>query len=216
VKEIINNRTITNAKGEPEPKLSYVTEVHGGRVRPDGTELQWMVTFPLLSTRGVLPFFCRDLTPRERRVCAYLLIYLLTIYVLSLTNDQAQVPTNPSINTAHSSTALGIAFIRVSYPTEDGQFGDMSKRISDAIGTFPNIVSQDDSLENHEWELDVPLDFTGTLTPKPRLILTPLWLEGEERVGIYEVGIFAKGTDAGKAQTNVEDKDVGRIIWVRI
>ncbi|KAK7464144.1 hypothetical protein VKT23_006309 [Stygiomarasmius scandens] len=152
-----------------------------------------MVTFPLLSTRGVLPFFCRDLTPRERRV-----------------------PTNPSINITHSSNALGVAFIRVSYLTEDGQFGDMSRRISDAIGTFPNIVSRDGSLENHEWELDVPLDVTGTLTRKPRLILVPLGLEGEGRVGIYEVGIFAKGSDAGKVQTNVEDKDVGRIVWVQI
>ena len=45
--------------------------VEGGRVTPDRQELKWKVTFPKGVPRGVVPFWCHDLTPRERRVPAY-------------------------------------------------------------------------------------------------------------------------------------------------
>lgn len=47
--------------------------MQGGRKRPDGKEVKWSVTFPKgdlggQSTRGKVPFFCHDTTPRELRV----------------------------------------------------------------------------------------------------------------------------------------------------
>ena len=47
----------------------YAAGQEGGRVKPDGDELRWRVTFPNVEHgRGGVPFFCKDLTPRKRRV----------------------------------------------------------------------------------------------------------------------------------------------------
>ncbi|KAK5132617.1 hypothetical protein LTR08_008816 [Meristemomyces frigidus] len=51
--------------------VSYAEPVEGGRVTPDRQELRWKVTFPKGVERGVVPFWCHDLTPRERRVPAF-------------------------------------------------------------------------------------------------------------------------------------------------
>ncbi|KXT06162.1 hypothetical protein AC578_1379 [Pseudocercospora eumusae] len=48
--------------------ISYTSPKAGGRKRPDGVELQWRVTFPTGTDRGSVPFFCHDVTPRDRRV----------------------------------------------------------------------------------------------------------------------------------------------------
>jgi hypothetical protein len=48
--------------------LSYGKPRSGGRLLPDGREVNWEVTFPKGISRGNIPFFCTDVTPRERRV----------------------------------------------------------------------------------------------------------------------------------------------------
>lgn len=53
------------------PKASYAPSAAGARKRPDGQEVKWEVTFPIVNTgyqRGELPFFCHDVTPRILRV----------------------------------------------------------------------------------------------------------------------------------------------------
>lgn len=47
---------------------SYKKPQAGSRLRPDGVELKWEVTFPEGLERGILPFFCHDVKPRIRRV----------------------------------------------------------------------------------------------------------------------------------------------------
>jgi hypothetical protein len=52
-------------------KVEYQKPLAGARIRPDGQEIKWEVTFPVTTTgyqRGELPFFCHDLTPRSLRV----------------------------------------------------------------------------------------------------------------------------------------------------
>ena len=47
----------------------YAAGQQGGRVKPDGDELRWRVTFPNAEHgRGGLPFFCKDITARKGRV----------------------------------------------------------------------------------------------------------------------------------------------------
>lgn len=48
--------------------ISYEKPKAGGRTKPDGTELKWEVTFPKGVERGNVPFWCEDVTPRDRRV----------------------------------------------------------------------------------------------------------------------------------------------------
>lgn len=50
-------------------KWNFEEPKRGGRKRPDGVEMKWEVTFPSKDVaRGVVPFWCFDVTPRERRV----------------------------------------------------------------------------------------------------------------------------------------------------
>ena len=49
--------------------MRYLEEVEGGRERPDGKVLKWVITSPAEKDgRGTVPFFCGDITPREWRV----------------------------------------------------------------------------------------------------------------------------------------------------
>ncbi|TKA23830.1 hypothetical protein B0A50_06965 [Salinomyces thailandicus] len=48
--------------------FSYADPVEGGRKTPDRQELRWKLTCPVGVERGMVPFWCSDLTPRERRV----------------------------------------------------------------------------------------------------------------------------------------------------
>lgn len=67
ISDIINSR----AKAGGDDVL-YSPETPGGRTRPDGEILKWIITSPLPAegTPPPLPFFCGDVTPRESRVCA--------------------------------------------------------------------------------------------------------------------------------------------------
>ncbi|KAL2069745.1 hypothetical protein VTL71DRAFT_14424 [Oculimacula yallundae] len=56
---------------EGEIKAEYQAPQDGGRKRPDGIDVKWTVTQPVVDTgyqRGSLPFFCHDVTPRSVRV----------------------------------------------------------------------------------------------------------------------------------------------------
>ena len=48
--------------------ISYADPVDGGRTPSDGPDLKWKVTFSQGIERGAVPFWCHDVTPRERRV----------------------------------------------------------------------------------------------------------------------------------------------------
>ncbi|KAK1085321.1 hypothetical protein LTR33_002165 [Friedmanniomyces endolithicus] len=48
--------------------VGYAEPVAGGRRREDGLEVEWEVTFPVGAERGEVPFWCHDVTARERRV----------------------------------------------------------------------------------------------------------------------------------------------------
>ncbi|TKA80647.1 hypothetical protein B0A55_01858 [Friedmanniomyces simplex] len=48
--------------------VAYAKPVAGSRRREDGQDVKWEVTFPLGAERGEVPFWCHDVTPRERRV----------------------------------------------------------------------------------------------------------------------------------------------------
>ena len=54
---------------EGRKEALYLEETKGGRVRPDGQVLRWLITAPASEdVLGVLPFFCGDVTPRRLRV----------------------------------------------------------------------------------------------------------------------------------------------------
>ncbi|KAF8894828.1 glyoxalase-like domain-containing protein [Infundibulicybe gibba] len=84
----------------------------GGRTRPDGKTLEWIISAPEGENRGMLPFFCGDVTPRNWRV----------------ENDHA-----------NSTPSNGISHIRILAPPE--QFSTISRQITFAVGAPPNSVT---------------------------------------------------------------------------
>jgi hypothetical protein len=89
-----------------DSKVRYTDPVAGGRKRPDGVELQWKVTFPTGIERGVVPFWCHDITEREKRV-----------------------PISKKA-TKHPSGALGVAGVRIA--VDNGR----EKAVSEAVGAI--------------------------------------------------------------------------------
>lgn len=67
ISDAINSRA-----SETGSDVVYLPEVGGGRVRPDGEVLKWVISAPKEGGRqgevGALPFFCGDVTPRGLRV----------------------------------------------------------------------------------------------------------------------------------------------------
>lgn len=80
---------IKDRLAKTDTDISYQSPKEGGRLRPDGVELKWRVTFPINCSRGEAPFWCHDVTPRDRRVPG--------------TED----------NTSHPSGVLGMAGVEV-------------------------------------------------------------------------------------------------------
>jgi hypothetical protein len=92
-------------KGSP---VRYANPIAGGRKRPDGVELKWKVTFPTGVERGVAPFWCHDVTAREKRV-----------------------PISPEA-TRHASGAFGVAGVRVS--VDEGRVGAVRSSVQAITG----------------------------------------------------------------------------------
>ncbi|GJN89814.1 hypothetical protein Rhopal_002803-T1 [Rhodotorula paludigena] len=96
---------------------SYNPPVAGGRQRPDGEEVKWVVTFPKPTfERGAIPFWCHDTTPRELRV----------------PNDAAK--------TTHPSGATGVAGLTVRIPAE--AYDEAVKAYVELLGTPGEAVEE--------------------------------------------------------------------------
>ncbi|KAF2804560.1 uncharacterized protein BDZ99DRAFT_467256 [Mytilinidion resinicola] len=61
---------LTKSNAEGGLQVVYQQPQRGARNRPDGTRVEWEVTFPTGKgvQRGLAPFFCHDVTPRDLRV----------------------------------------------------------------------------------------------------------------------------------------------------
>lgn len=64
ISKIINERADSEGSG-----VKYLPEQNGGRKRPDGKVLKWVISTAAVGHgRGIVPFFCGDVTPRKWRV----------------------------------------------------------------------------------------------------------------------------------------------------
>jgi len=102
ISDIINRRSETPL---------YIDEVPGGRTRPDGEVLRWVISSPAKQD-SILPFFCGDVTDRRLRV-----------------------PTQPDSNTRHPSDARGIA--HVLFLTSPSTFAAASRELSVVLDSQP-------------------------------------------------------------------------------
>ncbi|KIO22748.1 hypothetical protein M407DRAFT_216117 [Tulasnella calospora MUT 4182] len=154
--------------------VKYLAPVEGGRTKPDGDVLKWRVTFPDSAAhgRGALPFFCEDLTPRNRRV----------------SRTSAQSPA------AHPCKATGIAYISLSAATSIS-FTALCAQLSLVLGENPRFLSDG---EEARWALNVPQGTTPTSAkPRPEIVLRTatvgdpdLQIPGSDKAWIDQVGFW--------------------------
>lgn len=123
--------------------IKYSNPKPGGRVRPDGKELQWVISAPIIDDStgslsafvgGETPFWCLDRTSRDLRV-----------------------PYRVDDNAKHPSGALGIAGLTVS--VRDAQLFEKLKAVYDALqGQDGHILGSKGagSATAYVWELLAP------------------------------------------------------------
>ncbi|KAJ7611675.1 glyoxalase-like domain-containing protein [Roridomyces roridus] len=175
ISDIINGRAATRL---------YADEVPGGRTRPDGEVLKWVISAPLKAD-SILPFFCGDVTDRRLRV-----------------------PTEPSSNTHHPNSALGIAHIHLLVSA--AAFTSTLKEISTVLGSQP-LSSTD---QEAKWQLST---LNGNQLRPPTLVLaTPAdeaqaqFVDSHSAPHIYEVGFYA-GENGKEGSVTTP---FGRVVWV--
>ncbi|KAF8177618.1 glyoxalase-like domain-containing protein [Pholiota molesta] len=162
----------------------YGPEEEGGRTRPDGIVLKWLISPPPLDKRGILPFFCGDVTSRTLRV-----------------------PSELPSNTKHPSTAQGISFIRAL--VSPALFDQVGKDLEFVIGT-PPLISTSVSLT---WELDTVRPLGGRsprlLVDIPVTDAEEIFLRNSKsNIAVYEVGFRVTQPTKGDTTT-----PYGRISW---
>ncbi|KAG7453127.1 uncharacterized protein BT62DRAFT_880260 [Guyanagaster necrorhizus] len=167
---------IINARGKLDGSGTvYLSEVEGGRIRPDGVELKWLISSP--AEESILPFFCGDVTLRELRV-----------------------PLQPPSNAAHPCTAEGIAHVHVL--AEDGIIERLSQQFTSVTGERPvpssaksfkwllQTSAASSSNQSCKLILSVPVSEEEHA-----------FLDGKER-GLYEIGFWVKeGQQPGSVVT---------------
>jgi hypothetical protein len=126
----------------------------GGRNKPDGTRIEWVVTFPRVPpfTRGEVPFWCHDVTPRELRVPG---------------GDEQVV---------HASGAVGVAEIRIAAGRE--QVRAYADGYAGIAGTQVVGLAADGGGGCFAVPLSNPLD--GKVNGAPRIVVGPPRDESEE------------------------------------
>lgn len=113
--EVIRDRIKAASTG-----IQYTSPTPGGRIKPDGTELKWIISSPYLDEAagldgfigGEAPFWCLDRTPRENRV-----------------------PFHVADNVKHPSGALGVHQVSI-FVRDKAQFDTLK-------GTYDALVGRD-------------------------------------------------------------------------
>ncbi|CAK5281026.1 unnamed protein product [Mycena citricolor] len=166
ISDVINSR----AGGE---KL-YVDEVPGGRTRPDGQVLEWVIS-SAAKKASLLPFFCGDVTDRALRV-----------------------PTKPESNTQQPCGAQGIAHILLLTDSEP-KFWQALKEISAVVDSQP----QTGHATKATWTLANP-SAQGKSAPSlilavARGVEQEAFIAGSSAPRLFEVGLWV--AEGEKAKT---------------
>ncbi|KAJ8094506.1 hypothetical protein PM082_010940 [Marasmius tenuissimus] len=160
ISDIVNDRATSDGSGD-----IYIPETRGGRERPDGQMVKWLLTSPITNKVATVPFFCGDVTDRLLRVPIYSL----------------QVPMEPHSNIEHPSTALGIAHVRLACNLSNAQA--LAQDITYVVGDSPKRLSP----TYFEWELR---SIYPTAGGPSRLILEAV--DGISGHSISELGIYVE------------------------
>ncbi|KAJ7885389.1 glyoxalase-like domain-containing protein [Mycena leptocephala] len=170
ISDIINGRA---KDSDSRTGPLYLDEVPGGRTRPDGEILKWVISAPAKSD-SILPFFCGDVTDRGLRV-----------------------PTHPDSNSHHPCGALGVAHILLL--TSSSSFAAVYEELSVVIAE-PPVSCTPTKATWHLSTLNGPRTPTLILsTPSDRE--QEIFVSSNSTPGIHEVGFWVREGHKGSVMT---------------
>jgi len=167
----------------------YAEGQEGGRVKPDGDELRWKVTFPNVEHgRGGVPFFCKDLTPRKRRV-RYPFVWASFGPRMELIHQNNKVPTDVPANLKHACGATRVAAIRLVAKQ------DAIDRLAGQFDLVLGTQGRRDSVSplTYTWEVEVPVPVLQKSEPTSIMLkaaTSPEETEWAQGLGMVAAGIW--------------------------
>lgn len=161
----------------------YEEPVKGGRETTAGKKLEWKVAFPVLQKgelRGVIPFWCEDVTPRGWRVESF----TSSIIPSALTYNFIKVEPRDK---PHPNGGVGIA-----------SFTLLSKSPT-YIQRLSAILVAAPSSSSHQFELGTPAPLSATrvkvFVREPDTEAEKQWVE-ERGEGLWEVDVLSEKGNA--------------------
>lgn len=139
--------TIRSRVGAAKTGITYTSPNAGGRIRPDGTELKWIISSPVLDegkggfVGGEAPFWCLDRTPRDLRV-----------------------PYHVGGNARHASGAVGVHRVTVSV-RDEGLFQTLKGTYDALQGQAGTRVGIDGDEAKISWPLRTLESVRGESSP---------------------------------------------------
>lgn len=135
--------------------IRYTSPTPGGRIKPDGSELKWIISSPYLDKApgindfvgGEAPFWCLDRTPRENRV-----------------------PFHVGDNVKHPSSALGVHQVSI-FVGDKGLFEKLKGTYDALNGRDGTQVKEHADTQAFSWPIGV-LETVDTGPSQATLLLT--------------------------------------------
>lgn len=152
----------------------------GSRTKPDGEKIEWKVAFPQASARGRAPFWCFDVTPRERRVSA----------------DEKYL--------RHPSGAKGVGDLMIYLQSEDfAMFQRMmdallpqtEERMDDTTWTLKTVTRVSENLGAQICLMEAKAEYERTALAKGRRLVARLSILADDKIG---------GGDVRRVRENIE------------
>ncbi|KAJ3499922.1 hypothetical protein NLJ89_g10013 [Agrocybe chaxingu] len=184
--------TIINGRGESEGSgAHYTDEEPGGRTRPDGVALKWLITAPDIKKhprRGVLPFFA-EIKLNEAS------------FLRKVSEDPEAIK--------HANGALGVSYLSV-------LVHESSRKLQEGYITSVSGSKAVDSTEYETtWALDTPKKDPGAAEPKYH-VAVPSRPGDDDHLERFGEGILVVGfKQIGKADPDLKEVTTpyARIAW---
>lgn len=175
--------TVRSRIGAAKTGITYTIPTAGGRIKPDGTELKWVISSPSFNDRrdfvgGEAPFWCLDRTPRELRV-----------------------PYHVGGNAKHASGALGVRQVTIS--VGDEALFQTLKRAYDALqGQEGSRIGNSSDANKFSWPLRTLEPVQGNASPAALVLVqsdpgSSPEVSGAVSVSLSLVSSTGNGTVAG-------------------
>lgn len=169
--------------GIPERDITdgvYVDPQQGGRKTTSGDVIEWKVTFPLAKyPRGTIPFWCTDLTPRDKRVPPI------------------------SASSPHPNRTKGITALRLLFRPDSMQ--ETFAHYAAILRNTPHPPQFAQDVDSYKFQIATPNGDAGTLPLILKRAQDPEelhWIE-EYGEGLYEVDVGGECSPNLKARNSI-------------